>query len=186
MNKDDFKPDNGSMIVAIGAAYLSYSQYKDKVKNNQYMLVVDFSQPSYKKRMYLVEIDTGIVVREHHVAHGAGSSDPKNIAYAVSFSNKNNSHKSSIGALITGDVYYGKHGKSCRLIGLEPGVNDNVYRRAIVLHPSNYVTDDYILGTGRAGCSFGCLACDPKISSSLIDMVKSGTFVYCFGGINNG
>ncbi len=182
MDKSDFEPDNNSVIHAVASAYISYGQFKQKAKDTKHMLVVDYTQPSYKKRMFLIDIASGEIVRKHHVAHGDMSSDPRNKARAIYFSNTVDSHKSSIGAMVTGIVYVGKHGRSCRLLGLEKGVNDNVYRRAIVVHASNYVTDDYILRTGRAGCSWGCLACDPAISNSLIDDIRDGTFVYCYGG----
>ena len=44
---------------------------------------------------------------------------------ATSFSNLPESNQSSIGLYQTGQTYTGKHGRSLRLLGLEPGFNDN-------------------------------------------------------------
>lgn len=180
----DFLPDKNKQSTAIAYAYVAYGLHKltsEKITNNKHMLVVDFTQPSWKKRMCLVEIDTGNIVRNHHAAHGDGSSNSWDKANAIYFSNVNNSHKSSLGSMVTSVTYSGKHGRSRRLIGLDVGVNDNVFRRAIVIHRSLYVTDNYISGVGRAGCSWGCLAIDPTICDTLIDLVPEGTFVYIHG-----
>lgn len=185
MNKNDFISNKDSRHNALSAALASYMQHginNPKIKNKDTILIVNFDEPSYRKRLYLYDLNKDLFIKEHHVAHGANSSNPRNRAEAISFSNVNNSHKSSLGAMYTGEVYYGKHGKSCKLHGLERGINDNVFDRVIVIHPSNYVTDKYILNTGKAGESFGCLAIDPIISAKLIDLVKDGTFVYAYGG----
>lgn len=136
-------------------------------------VVIDFSKPSYEKRLFVYDKDDKLL-RSHHVAHGVNSSDPKNRAMAVSFSNKPGSHKSSLGKYKTAETYYGKHGYSLKLDGLEKGINDNARKRYIVIHPADYVTDSFIAKNGRAGQSHGCPAIDPAISKSLIDMIKEG------------
>lgn len=144
------------------------------------MVVVDFSEPSFRKRLYVVNLASKTVEQEHHVAHGKNSACFYDSAHACKFSNKIGSLQSSLGAMKTGKVYYGKNGKSLKLHGLEKGVNSNVFIRFVVIHPSNYVTDAYIRQNKKAGMSWGCLAVDPAISSSLIDLIKDGTFVYCY------
>lgn len=173
MLKSDMTPNYVAMTQAIAAAKQSYSKLKGEVDRHEYMIVVNYSEPSYRKRLYVLH--NGEVVRTHHVAHGSNSACGKK---ACKFSNKFGSHQSSLGAMKTGKVYYGKYGKSLKLRGLEKEKNGAVYRRFIVLHSSNYVTDRYIMNKGRAGCSWGCLSVDPAISKSLIDLIKDGCFVY--------
>jgi len=153
-----------------------YEKFKSQV-NKDYMVYIDYSLPSYKKRLFVYDLNKKEVIREHHVAHGTKStgSSPE---ISNRFSNLLGSRQSSLGAMRTGKVYYGKYGKSLRLHGLEKGINNLVYLRSIVVHPSNYVTDEYIQAHGYAGRSWGCLAVDPSISSSLIDLIKEGTLVY--------
>lgn len=167
-----YDPDPVSMNRAIISAMNAVGD------SPEYMVVVDYTQPSYKKRLFVLH--HGAVIRMHHVAHGSNSSALHDKSMAVSFSNKVNSHKSSLGLMKTGQIYYGRHGKSLKLKGLEKGKNDNVFLRYIVIHPSKYVTNSYIDAHGYAGCSWGCLAVDPAISSSLIDLIKGGCPVYAY------
>lgn len=148
------------------------------VPRKEYIVYIDFSRPSKEKRLFLIDTNKKIILESHHVSHGVGSADPRDKGMAVSFSNVPNSKKSSLGAMVTGKIYYGKHGKSLKLHGLEKGINDNVYKRHIVIHPASYVTDSYIRRNGRAGCSWGCPAIDPAISSKFIDKIKEGCLVY--------
>ena len=148
------------------------------------IILIDFTLHSAMKRLFVLKLApaTGwFDERSHHVAHGSGSASVADRGRAIKFSNEPDSHCSSLGAMKTGGVYYGKHGKSLKLYGLDKGVNDNVEKRCIVLHAADYVTDRFIKKNGRAGCSWGCLAIDPSISSKFIDKYENGTFVYVYG-----
>lgn len=146
------------------------------------MVFVDMTLHSSKKRLFVIDLETGNVIRSHHVAHGSKSNCPYDRAMACTFSNVVGSRKSSRGAMVTGNTYqWGKRFPTrtkLKLHGLEKGLNNNVFKRAIVMHSSNYVTDSYITRNGRAGNSWGCLAVDPAISDSLIKLIKGGTLVY--------
>lgn len=144
----------------------------------KYTLVVNLREPSYRQRAYLFTSSDLKMVDSYHVSHGINSSDPKNRAYAIEFSNKINSKQSCLGGLITSEVYVGKHGKSLRLLGLEKGRNDNAYKRNIVIHGAPYCTEQYIRSAGRCGQSEGCLAFDPKVCDKLIDKIKDNCFVF--------
>lgn len=166
-------------IEAAEKAYNNLSSAQSKyINNDEIMVVIDMTLPSSKKRLYVYEFNTKRILREHHCSHGVNSADPKDKARAISFSNANASRKTCKGSQYTREVWHGKHGKSLRIGGLEKGINDNAYLRYIEIHPADYVTDAYIRNHGRAGCSFGCYAVDPAISSSLIDLVRDGVFLY--------
>jgi len=169
---------------AINKAVAEVSKYKDKIKNTQFMVVVDYVSPSYRKRLHVLEFMPDDrewqVIRSHHCAHGEGSSMQGNLAFCNKFSNMDNSHMSSLGAMVTDDTYHGKHGYSLRLNGLEPGINDRVRTRSIIIHAADYVTDEYILKNNRAGQSWGCPAVDPAIYKSLIQLIKEGCFFYAY------
>jgi hypothetical protein len=139
------------------------------------MVVVNYREPSHRKRLYVVE--NGNIILTAHVAHGSGSSCSYNIDKACTFSNTPMSKRSSLGAMKTGAVYTGKYGKSLKLHGLDC-TNSRVYARFIVLHPSQYVTESYIIQHGYAGHSWGCLAVNPIVAPHLIDLIKDGVFVF--------
>ena len=178
MNKKDFKVPLVKQKRIIKYAVREFEKYRGEMPKTDTIVVIDMTEPSYKKRFYVVSMPDGKVLRQHHVSHGVNTSCKNNRAKACYFSNTVGSLKSSKGAMKTGGVYYGSKGKSLRLHGLEKGVNNNVFRRAIVIHKARYVTDPYILRNGRAGQSFGCPALDPAVSSAVIDEIKGGTFVY--------
>ena len=94
-----------------------------KVLNNSVLSIVDFSQPSSKKRLYIIDLKNYRVLFNTWVAHGRNSGRET----AQSFSNQESSYKSSPGFYLTGNTYHGGHGYSLRLSGLENGINDNAF-----------------------------------------------------------
>jgi hypothetical protein len=90
------------------------------------------------------------------VAHGNGS-DPAHTGWVQRFSNTPGSNASSEGAFVTSDYYVGKHGRSQRLIGLDP-TNDKAFERAIVIHAAWYANPDMLRTHGQLGRSQGCFA----------------------------
>lgn len=166
------------MLQSISKALIEYKKYPGL--RDDYIIVVDFSLPSNKKRLFLVDLKTNNIVQQHYTTHGSGSSCYLHKELACSFSNKIGSHKSSLGAMKTDSVYVGRHGKSLRLDGLEKGVNSLVRMRSIVIHSAVYASESYIHQYGRAGCSWGCFVLDPDVYSKFIDLVKGGTFLYSY------
>ena len=172
------KSDLSKKLLTISV--LSMKKYENKLKNTKIIVIIDYTKHSSKRRLYVVEIASGTVLRQHHVAHGSGSASSVDPGYAVKFSNTNMSKCSSVGAAMTAETYYGKYGLSLKIRGLEDS-NSNIYARAIVFHKSDYVTDAYIRKTGRCGLSWGCPAVDPTIKDSLVQLIKNGVFVYLNG-----
>lgn len=142
----------------------------DEFRNQRYVMLVDMSQHSSKKRLYLFDLEKGSLER-HKVAHGKGS-DPKATGFARLFSNEEDSDKTSLGAYVTTDTYDGEHGLELRLDGLE-ATNDHARERAIVLHGASYVKD----GGGEPGRSWGCPAVDRHVVKSLIARLKDGAML---------
>jgi hypothetical protein len=145
------------------------------IKSN-ILSIVDFSQPSINKRLYVIDLDNYTLLYNTWVAHGAKTG--KNSA--TYFSNKPSSHKSSLGFYITGETYKGSNGYSLKLLGMEKGINDYALRRGIVMHGADYVSEEYIENQGYIGRSYGCPAINSEISQDLIDMVKDGTCLFIY------
>ncbi len=140
--------------------------------NKRFMAVLEYSKHSARSRFYIINLRTGEVNAAYHVAHGSGS-DRDNDGYATYFSNVPNSKASSLGVYKTGEIYRGKYGRSLRLHGLS-STNSNVYKRAIVIHPSPYVKE----GNVKPGRSWGCMAFDYKVSGDVINMLRDGALIY--------
>jgi len=147
-----------------------------KLTNSSVLAIADFSQPSSNKRLYILDLKQYKVLFQTLVAHGRNSGKE----LATSFSNSSSSYKSSPGFYVTGETYTGKHGYSLKLKGMEKGINDNAYRRAIVVHGADYVDESYISSQGYIGRSQGCPAVPEKEAQTIINTIKDNTcfFIY--------
>lgn len=138
------------------------------------LAIIDFSKPSSERRLYIMNLKTGAVTK-HFVAHGKGSG----VNLATKFSNLDGSKMSSLGLYIGGNTYYGSHGESLNLYGLEPS-NDKAAERDIVIHAASYVSEDFVKEQGRLGRSWGCPAVAPGIIPRMISNFKEGGVIYAY------
>jgi hypothetical protein len=138
--------------------------------------ICDFNLPSTENRLWVIDLASKKVLFNTYVAHGQGSGDN----YANHFSNKDNTHESSLGFYVTGDIYSGKHGTSLRLVGLDQGFNDAALDRGIVVHAADYVTGQYVSQRHRLGRSWGCPAVPPKLSMPIINTIKDNTCLFIY------
>lgn len=145
------------------------------------LAVIDYSLPSTERRLWLVDTETGRVLRQELVAHGRGSGDVR----AESFSNEHASYQTSLGLFVGRNVYHGEHGLSLRLAGLEPGINDRAFDRAIVMHGAWYVGEDHVARWGRLGRSLGCPALAPEVTAAVIDRLRDGAALFAYAADEN-
>lgn len=110
------------------------------------------------------------------VSHGRNTGE----VMAKKFSNKPGSYTSSPGFYTTGETYFGKHGISLRLNGIENGINDKARERAIVIHGAEYVSPEFIAKYGRLGRSLGCPAVPEELSRDIIETIKDGTCLFVY------
>jgi hypothetical protein len=145
------------------------------------LTVIDYELPSYKKRLWVIDMASRRVLHEEWVAHGMGSpaGTGGDMEKALSFSNRSGTRKSCLGLFRAAETYHGKHGYSLRLDGLEPGLNDAARERTIVIHPAHYVTRDRA-AQHLIGRSWGCPAVRPKIARQLIDDIKDGSAIWIY------
>jgi hypothetical protein len=149
--------------------------------NEQIISIVDFSKPSFQKRLFVIDLKNYKVLFNTYVAHGMQSGKE----FANQFSNKPESNKSSLGFYETLETYMGGNGYSLRLQGIEHGINDNANRRAIVIHGAPYVDESLIHSQGYIGRSWGCPAVPPQLSRPIIDKIKNGTCLFIFSPEKN-
>jgi len=145
-------------------ALAALDRHRGSIVHRDWIGIVDFGMASRSRRFYLVDLLGGRTT-SLLVSHGRGS-DPGNSGWVQSFSNRPGSEASSPGSFLTGDTYFGKHGRSRRLTGLEP-CNDQAENRGIVIHSASYVSDDMANMQGRVGRSQGCFA----VSDNELQMV---------------
>jgi hypothetical protein len=168
---------NLSELMQFDAFKAAFTGYKKLNNNNSSILtVIDFSLPSTEKRMYVLDLAREEVLYISYVAHGRNSGDN----YATSFSNRNGSHKSSLGFYRTGGTYQGSNGYSLLLDGLEKGINDEARSRAIVIHGADYCSEQVIRSAGRLGRSYGCPALPKDLAKPIIDTIKGGSLLFIY------
>lgn len=147
-----------------------------KLNNDSIITIADFSQPSNKKRLYVVDLKNYKVLFNTLVAHGKNTGD----SWARNFSNTNSSHQSSPGFYVTADTYYGGNGYSLRLLGQERGINDRALERAIVMHGADYVSYDRVKSGTMVGRSWGCPAVPRAEAKPIIDKIKRGSMLFIY------
>jgi hypothetical protein len=139
------------------------------------LVVVDFAKPSTEKRFYIVDLKTG-AVEALLTAHGRGS-DADHDGRAESFSSVEGSKASTLGAYLTTARYFGQHGLSLKLKGLD-AQTANAEARAIVLHSALYMRADYIAQHGKPGRSWGCFVVEPRLIEDVVKRLEGGVLIY--------
>lgn len=166
--------------VASAQRLVDYKLKTDPSSQPRFYAIVDFSQPSTSKRLYVFDTVAKTVER-YYVAHGRGSEGRAGDNIPAIFSNQNGSNSSSLGIYRTLNEYNGHHGRSLRLAGLEP-TNSNALARAVVMHTADYVSEAFIRQTGHLGRSEGCFAVEKAAGDTLIDELKDGAYIIASKG----
>lgn len=144
--------------------------------DKEILTIIDYSKPSSQRRLWVIDLKTGNVLFNTWVAHGKNSGE----ATATSFSNNPQSLKSSIGVYLTDEEYDGHHGSSLRIQGLEPGFNNNAFKRNVVFHGAAYVGEDIARSRGMLGRSWGCMAVAFNTIKPLVNAIKDHTLVVAY------
>lgn len=173
---DTIAAPKGLDVTVWEMAKAAYIRAEDEgVAQRQFLAVIDFTRPSRERRLWVVNMRNGELVANELVAHGRGSGGDR----PFRFSNRVGSNQSSMGVFLTGEPYRGTHGPALKLHGLERGINDRAYARAIVLHGSRYVTPE-MAERGRIGRSLGCPAVGEEVALRLIPVLADGAVLFAW------
>jgi hypothetical protein len=159
----------------LAKAKAALEAHKDRVPHRDIIAVVDFSATSREPRLHLVNLLSGAIT-SLLVAHGRGS-DPANTGRVDHFSNTPGSYASSKGSFLTGDIYYGKHGRSRKLRGLDP-FNNLAEKRAIVIHSASYVSRTMARDQARIGRSQGCFTVSKEDLDLVLNWLGPGRLLF--------
>ena len=140
-------------------------QYAKKYHYNQEIaFMIDYSLHSGYNRFFVVDLKKGTILKKGLVSHGS-CKGKNNRGIPTVFSNKNESHCSSLGMAVVSERAYSKWGKHYKywLDGLESS-NANMRKRVVVLHAWKAVADTEIYPNILA-LSWGC----PTVSITFLD-----------------
>jgi len=155
--------------------YKNLQKKRTLVKKN-ILSICDFSQSSKNKRFYIIDVENKKLLLNTYVAHGKNSGSE----FANSFSNIPESLKSSLGFYVTRNTYYGGHGLSLKIEGVEKGFNDKADKRHIVIHGSDYVGADFWRYNAFSGRSYGCPALPANQTPLVINTIKDGSCLFIY------
>lgn len=150
-------------LVVEQAFRQAWKAHRPQVKNMDHAILIDYRMPVYLRRLWVINPQTGEVLINTFVGHSRRSGYLK----PNRFSNVPESKLSCAGSFLTSFSYQGNYGYALKVIGLEQGVNNNAFRRAIVIHPTNL--DIW---------SAGCFTLPHAISQKVIDLTKDGALMY--------
>jgi len=148
-----------------------------KLQNINLLTIVDYSQSSKSKRLYVIDLKDKKLLFNTYVAHGRNTGEE----YAQYFSNIEGSLKSSLGFYVTEEPLVGSHtGYSLMISGVEKGFNDNACKREIIIHSADYATEGFIKQYGRLGRSYGCPVLPPDLNKPIIETIRGGTCLFIY------
>ena len=137
----------------------------EELSNSGHAVLIDYSKPVFKKRLWLIDLRSKKILLNCHVSHARNSG----LFWVSKFSNKVGSEFSCTGKFKTSNSYESKYGTGpykvgLRLEGLDAD-NDNTFKRNIVFH------------TSFPMWSKGCFMTLEKNNKFIIDNLKMGSLV---------
>lgn len=149
---------------------------RNEIKVERYLTIIDFTKPSSDKRLFIFDVCDQKMVYKSIVSHGQNSGG----LYANKFSNKDNSHQSSLGFYLTTSTYQSsKYKLALRLAGKEY-TNSKASSRGVVMHGADYATYEFLKKHGRLGRSYGCPAMPYENFEKVVSWIKNGSCMYIY------
>lgn len=159
------------------------------IDNQRYITINDMNSSMSKSRFYVIDMETG-KVNTYFSSHGYGGKKgiPESDMMAEGLSNVDGSNASPRGFFITGTRREGSSDPrwkfSMKLHGLQQGVNDKSFSRAIIMHPFPKMPDESassddpqasgpIRSEGPFSLSQGCPMLSEKYASDIINKIKT-------------
>lgn len=163
---------------ALSDGLRGYYQLKsqNKLKDTSILTIADFSQSCNNERLYVIDMTQLKIIWKSLVSHGEKSGGE----YAKWFSNKEDSHQSSIGFYVTGQRWHdGRLGECLQLYGREY-CNYHALTRGIIVHKADYANPEFIEKYGTLGRSYGCPAVPTEGYLEFLDLIDDGScyFIY--------
>jgi hypothetical protein len=178
-------------LWSAGMLHMLHHINHSRLRRYDVITLVDFRKSIREKRLWVVNLDSRIVLEHVHVAHGSGSGGAAGIP--TNFEDVEGSHKSNIGGYVTlsrakssaGHLdKWGLPSRGLSLIidGLDP-TNSKTKARQIIFHGATYMNPYGSHGKKIwYGRSWGCFATHPSDNTRIIHLIDHGSYVYSYAG----
>ncbi len=167
LNTNPIPKQKNEDSVIISIAQKVYSTWGEKASKRN-VIVLDFSKPMEKERLYIVNLDSSKVILRSRVCHGVGSGKT---SIPTKFSDTEGSKMSSKGVMLTGETFYSSYGYSMAVDGLQKGTNSQARRRQIIFHSSD---------KQKTFWSWGCFSTPGNFNGRIIDLTKNGSLIFSY------
>lgn len=172
--------------TALRVALAAYdTAWAGKQTRNTTFTLVDFTKSDDERRLWVMDLQTGEVLRAEFVSHGYGSDGDGYKNNADRFGNVSGSGRSSLGLMRAGKMRksaakYRTKTDAREFDGLERGHNDKVRSRSIIMHAaiSSKTGGSYANKNGVGGPSAGCWALDKDINTAVIKAIPPGSLLF--------
>lgn len=174
-----FENTNKLQFDVFAKALLGFENLKKAGKLGQeahLLTICDFSLSSNTKRLWVIDTQEKKVLFNSLVAHGKNTGEE----FATNFSNTESSLQSSMGFYVTESTYNGDNGYSLKLLGMDKGFNDAAYKRAVVMHGADYVSEEFAAMHKRIGRSWGCPAIPRALTEPIINTIKGKNCLFIY------
>lgn len=122
------------------------------VKNKDLLTIVDYTQPSNNRRLYVLDLKNNKVMHNTWVAHGGGGNNvfgSDGIGGSPGMSNRSGSNQSSDGFVVASTPSYGsRFGNNLILNGVDRN-NGNMRARAVIMHGWDSPGEEFVNGLSR-------------------------------------
>jgi hypothetical protein len=168
--------NSGLPPKALANALHFFNENDHRIDNQDVLVITDFTQPAYRKRLFVIHNDGRF--ETHLVAHGYGSGGLG--ATPHRFGDRKGKNETPPGFLITTDDIRSskKRPYAILLEGLERR-NRNSSARGILFHGTyKYVRENPDRSTGFVGRSEGCLTVDSEVAKKIAPIIRGGSLIY--------
>lgn len=150
---------------------------KSNKMNQDFCLLIDLGIHSGKKRFFVWDFNKKEIIHQFLVGHGCGDStwSGDETKDNPTFSNTEDSHRSSLGKYKIGERGYSNWGVHTKYLmhGLEPS-NSNALKRIIVFHSWEAVSDDEVYPNGTPE-GWGCPTISNASFTTIDPLLKAAT-----------
>jgi hypothetical protein len=172
--------------TALRVALAAYdTAWASKQTRKTTFTLVDFTKSDDERRLWVMDLQAGEVLRAEFVSHGYGSDGDGYKNHPDRFGNVTGSGRSSLGLMRAGRMRksaakYRTKTDAREFDGLERGHNDKVRSRSIIMHAaiSSKTGASYANKNGVGGASAGCWALDKDVNTAVIKAIPPGSLLF--------